>query len=175
MHGLRIPKERIGVLIGKKGEVKQQIENSTKTKLDIDSKEGDVSITGEDGIGLFHAKEVVIAIGRGFNPDIALLLLKQDYMLEVINLGDYCNKKKSALSRIRGRLIGREGKSRHIVEELTESYVSVYGKTVAIIGLAENITIARDAIQMLLKGSPHSTVYRWLERQRKKIREAELV
>ncbi len=164
-HNLKIPKERIAVLIGTKGEVKSEIEDNTKTKINIDSEEGDVVITGSDAVNLYTANEIIKAIARGFNPDIAQLLLKQDYCFILLDLSDFC--KQSDLKRIKGRIIGKEGKSRATLETLTDSHISVYGKTVGIIGLNETAIMAKDAIQSLIRGKPHSKVYSALERQRK--------
>ena len=69
-YELKIPKDRVAVLIGAKGETKKHIETITKTDIDVDSKEGIVSITGQDAIGMYSAKEITKAIGRGFNPEI---------------------------------------------------------------------------------------------------------
>lgn len=165
-YELKIPKERIAVLIGKDGETKQELEEITKTKLNVDSKEGDVTLTGEDSINLYALREVVKAIGRGFNPDIARLLLKQDYVLEVLPLMDYV-KSKNHLERVKGRVIGANGKSRETIEQLTETFICIYGKTISIIGLPEDIVSSKKAIESLLQGSPHSNVYRWLEKNRK--------
>jgi len=168
-YELRIPKDRIAVLIGEKGKVKKQIQTATKTKIEIDSKEGDITITGEDALGLYTAREIINAISRGFNPDIAQLLLKGDYILEIVNIMDYAKTKPSAI-RLKGRVIGRAGKSRQIIEELTETHISVYGKTISIIGLPENVAGARKAIQTLLEGGSHANVYKWLEKSRRKER-----
>ena len=98
-YEIKIPKERIAVLIGTKGKIKREIESATKSGLKIDSKEGDVFIHGKDSIGLITAKEIIHAIGRGFNPDIALALLKPDYCIEMIDIGDYArNTKKDMIS-----------------------------------------------------------------------------
>ena len=78
-YSIRIPKERVGVLIGKNGKEKKELEELTKSKIKVDSKEGYVEIFGKDSILLFTLKEIIRAIGRGFNPEIAMLLLKQDY------------------------------------------------------------------------------------------------
>ena len=172
IYELKIPKERIAVLIGKNGEVKKEIELSTKTKIQVDSTEGDVFISGKDGLGLYNAREVVQAIGRGFNPDIALLLLKSDYLFETINIKDYAGKSKETAIRLKGRVIGMEGKSRKLIEELSESYVSVYGKTISVIGTAESAAIARQAIESLLRGSTHANVYKWLEKKRRELKRA---
>lgn len=169
-YELKIPKERVAVLIGRKGEVKNSIESATKSRMDIDSKEGDVIIKGSDSLGMFSAREVVKAIGRGFNPEIAMLLLKQDYCFELINLTDYSGKSKNKLERIKGRVIGADGKTRRTIEMLTETDISIYGKTIGMIGLAENVNLARKAVEQLLEGSQHSGVYRWLERKRKDLK-----
>ncbi len=167
-YQIKIPKDRIAVLIGKKGEIKKEIEENTNTKLDVDSKEGEVTVAGEDAIMLYTTRDLIRAIARGFNPEIAFLLLKQDYAFDIINLPDFDNP--SQLQRIKGRVIGRDGRSRELIQEHTETYVSVYGKTIAMIGLTENVVVARRAIEMLIKGSPHSNVYRWLERMRRELK-----
>jgi len=172
-YELKIPKDRIAVLIGKKGEVKDQIEKETGTKLDIDSDEGDVFVKGEDALGLFSTREIIKAIGRGFNPDIALLLLKQDYAFELITVTDF-GKTPQTMLRLKGRVIGAEGKSRKFIEEMTECSISVYGKTIGIIGESAHVALARRAAESLLAGSPHSNVYKWLERQRRDLKRLEL-
>ena len=70
-YELKITRERVAVLIGKNGEVKKSIESDTNTQIKVDSLEGDIFIYGEDALGLYTAREVIRAIGRGFNPEIA--------------------------------------------------------------------------------------------------------
>ena len=167
-YQIKIPKDRVAVLIGKKGEVKKQIEEATGIAMDIDSNEGDVNVIVEDALMLYSTREIIKAIARGFNPEIAILLLKQDYAFEIINLPDF--EKKSQFMRIKGRIIGAEGKTRRIIEEHTECFVSIYGKTVSLIGRADTIHIARKAVEMIIKGSPHSTVYTWLEKMKRQLK-----
>lgn len=173
-YQLKIPKERVPVLIGKSGETKQKLEAETGITLDIDSVEGIVTLQSTDSIMLFNTRQIIYAIGRGFNPDIALKLLKIDYELETINLKDVVGNSKKHLVRLRGRLIGKNGRSREIIEEATETEISIYGKTVAIIGPVERLAIARHAIEMIIQGNQHTTVYKWLERENRKVREMEL-
>ena len=66
-YELRIPKERVAVLIGTDGIIKKKIENETKSELDIDSKEGDVIITGSDALKLYAARETIQ--GFAFSAD----------------------------------------------------------------------------------------------------------
>lgn len=166
-YELKIPRDRVAVLIGKKGEVKKQIEQSTKTKIDVDSKEGEIRITGKDAIQLYTAKEIIRAISRGFNPEIAQKLLKQDYGLEILPIDA---KNKQDMERLRGRVIGQEGKARKTIEQLTGAHICVYGKTIAIIGTFDSLDLARRAVHMLLTGSLHSNVFKMLERRIKETR-----
>jgi ribosomal RNA assembly protein len=162
---LKIPKERVAVLIGKKGEEKKQLENTLDVQITVDSKEGDVTITGTEALKVYTAREIIRAIGRGFNPDIARLLLKVDYGFDMININEYAKTKKDA-ERLKGRVIGQEGKSRATLEELTGTNICVYGKTIGIIGPFDALALTRRAIESLLSGSLHTPVYRWLEKRR---------
>ncbi len=168
-YELKIPKDRIAVLIGQKGETKQQLERQTKAKIDVDSAEGEVRISGSDAIHLYTLREIVRAIGRGFSPDIACMLLKQDVGFEQMSIVNYGTTKKDLL-RLKGRVIGEEGKARRLIEELSQCNISVYGKTIAIIGQFEWLPLARKAIEALLSGAPHAVVYKMLERRRKELR-----
>ena len=121
-YELKIPKERIAVLIGENGKTKKEIEEATQSKLDI-TKDGEVTIIGGDGLLLYTTKEIVRAVARGFNPKIALLLLKTDYALEIIEIKDVAGKNKATFQRIKGRVIGKEGKSRMEIERLTDTHI----------------------------------------------------
>jgi ribosomal RNA assembly protein len=170
-YQIKIPKERIAVLIGKKGETKSTLIEETGVDIDIDSNEGEVTVKGDDALSLYATREIIKAIGRGFNPETAMLLLKQDYAFEMVNLPDYDNP--TQFRRIKGRIIGKDGKSRRLIEDYTECFISVYGKTVALIGRTDTVHYARRAVEMLIKGSPHSTVYQWLEKMRRQIKRRE--
>lgn len=171
-YDIKIPKSRIAVLIGKNGTVKKELEQETGTKLKIDSQEGDVVVCGEEPVNMLTARDIITAIGRGFNPEIAMLLLKQDYIFESIDISHYVNN-KGHFERIKGRVIGQDGKARQTIEELTNCSISVFGKTVSIVGPVDFIVIAKKGVEMLLSGSPHSNVYRMLERKRKEMRHRE--
>ena len=77
------------------------------------------------------------------------------------------------MQRLKGRVIGREGKSRQIIEELSETNISVYGKTIGIIGSTESASIARQAVESLLKGATHASVFKFLEKKRRDLKRAE--
>ncbi len=171
---LKIPKDRVGVLIGKNGETKELIERLTQLTLEIDSEAGSIVINStaelEDPLLPWKTKNLITAIGRGFNPKIAIKLLDDDTVLEVIKLTEYVGKSKKALSRYKGRIIGREGITRQIILEMASVDMSVYGKTVSLIGDFENILIAKEAIEMILNGARHKSVYAFLERKKQDLK-----
>lgn len=163
----KIAGNRIGVLIGKGGATKRAIEEQTASVLVIDSEEGLVTVEGEDPVQVLLAGSVVQAIGRGFSPENAFALLQdEDLVFEQIDLGGMTDSQRQ-LDRIRGRVIGRDGKAREQIEHMTGTHLSVQGKTVALIGLPEQVKDARTAIEMLLRGVPHESVFTFLDRKRK--------
>jgi len=176
---IKIPGDRIGALVGPEGSIKAAIERKLSVDLHVDSQNGTVQITlsndAEDPTVLFKAKEVVTAIGRGFAPNHAFRLLKDDdTVFEMINLREIVGRSQSDLKRLKGRVIGKEGKTRRIIEELSGANLSVYGHTISIIGHADQAAIAREAVRMLLRGSLHGTVYRFLHKKRRELKKQRL-
>jgi ribosomal RNA assembly protein len=167
---IKIPADRIGVLVGPSGSVKSMLEEKTGAEMVIDSDTGAVEIvTGEDPIMAMRLAEIVRAIGRGFSPERAYPLLEDEMlMLDIIDLSRVCNT-KSDMARIKGRIIGKDGRTREITEKLTGVGISVYGKTVGIIGSPDQIRIARAAIEMLMDGAPHGAVYGYLEKKNQEL------
>lgn len=172
-HMIKIPADRIGVLIGKNGKVKHEIEEKCKVQIEIDSHNGDAMVSSAyeslPEMQPFKAIEVISAISKGFSPQRAYRLLSdEDLIFQVIDLKDYAGKSSNAMERVKGRIIGQNGKSRKTIEELSGAYVSVSGHTVSLIGEFEEVRLANDAIIMILKGSTHKTVYTMLQEARRK-------
>jgi ribosomal RNA assembly protein len=171
---VRIPKDRVGVLVGLGGKVKDRIEKNFNVMLVIDSDDGNVEIVvprDHTDVSIYlTVSNIVKAIGRGFNPERSLKLANEDFDLAIIELEDYVGTSDSAQARVRGRIIGKEGKSRALIEGLTETQISVYGGTVAIIGKIEALPAAREAIMMLIRGSFHKTVWNYLYAYRRNLK-----
>jgi ribosomal RNA assembly protein len=168
---VRIPKERIGVLVGSDGKVKQSIEEKFMVTLDVESESGGVTLLlsekASDPSLLFKAKDTVTAIGRGFSPEHAFRLLRNDdEIFDFIDLRLVFGRSESDIKRVKGRIIGANGKTRRLIEELTGASVVVYGHTIGFIGTFERVDVARNAVQMLIDGSQHHTVYKYLQRKR---------
>lgn len=167
---VNIPRERVGVLIGPEGSVKKRIEEVLGVRLRVDSASGGVVIElakppeeGGDPVALFKARDVVQAIGRGFSPERAFKLFEDGVILSIVDITDYVKRSRNNLVRVRARLIGRQGKTRRIIEETTHTYISIYGDTVAIIGDEEDVRAAEEAVIAIIKGAPHSAVYKMLD------------
>ncbi len=163
---IKVPTKRIGALIGPSGITKSKIMRLTKTKIEVDSHEGDVIITGE-GEEFFKARDVIKAIARGFSPERAFTLLKDDYLLYVINIPDIVGNNNSKQKAKKGRVIGRDGAARIEIEKRTNSLISVYGKTISIISSPSNLESAINAVTMLLDGAKHETVENFLNYKEK--------
>ena len=82
----------------------------------------------------------------------------------------YIGKSKKALARHKGRIIGKDGKTREIIMEMAEVDMAIYGKTVSLIGEMDNIMVAKEAIEMILNGSRHKSVYGFLEHKKEDLK-----
>ena len=169
-----IPRERVGVLIGPKGSVKSTIEQKLFVDLEIDSDTGSVYIgvkpDSPDPSSALRAKDLVLAIGRGFSPSRAFSLFNEDYSFDIVDLHEYFGKNESEIRRVDGRIIGREGKARRNLEELTGTLISVSGHTVSVIGTFESVSMAKDALEKLIEGRQHGTVYKFLRKKRGQVK-----
>ncbi|ALL01310.1 putative RNA-processing protein [Pyrodictium delaneyi] len=174
----KLPPERVGVLIGEGGKVKTEIMKRTRTKITVDSTTGMVIIEPESPdvppFMVMKAQEIVKAIAYGFSPERAMRLLDDDQILVVVDLKQYVGDAPNHLQRVKGRIIGEKGKARKTIEEMTGTYISIYDNYVAIIGDFETANIAKQAIEMLIQGRQHSTVYRFLERTMFKVRRSRM-
>lgn len=155
---IRIPEVRKNLL--KKNEKhKKRLEEFTNTKIEIGD---DIGIEGES-FNVYQAKHILEAFGRGFDMDDALNLLEDEYGLEVINLTDFC-KTEERLKTLKGRIIGTEGKTKNYIEKYCDVKLSIFEKTISIIGQWNKINMGKEAVMKIVKGCTHQTLYRWLER-----------
>ena len=170
----RIPRDRIGVVIGPKGRVRVSLEKRFHVELVVESDTGNVNIIlppeHEDVTTIFTVRNIIQAIGRGFSPERAMILANDEHDILIIDLEEHVGNSKNAQNRVKGRIIGRGGKSRALLEELTDTLISIYGGTVAIIGPYEALPIAKEAIIMLINGAFHKTVWNHLYAYRRKMK-----
>lgn len=177
MRYVLVPAERMGVVIGPDGATRRLIEKRTGVRIHMDSRENEVQIDDAaptDPLGPLKAEDVVKAIARGFSPEHAFRLFGEDQYLVLFDIHDYVGKNKSDVRRLAARVIGSEGKTRRIIEDLTGCLLSVYGHSVGLIGEVDELDAAKSAVDMLLSGSEHAMVYRFLESKRREAKRARL-
>ena len=158
-----MPKERMKLLKKNKKAV-EKLEKLSESKIKLNE---EVSIECEDALKRLRIKEVVKAFGRGFDMEVALNLLDEEFRLDLIEIKDFTGDSRNRMITLKGRVIGTGGKTKKLIENFAEVKISIYGKTIGIIGKWDRVMIARKAIEMILSGSLHSTVYRFLEKQRR--------
>jgi ribosomal RNA assembly protein len=101
-------------------------------------------------------------------------LLKGENALHVIDLREFAGKSNANIERIKGRIIGEGGKARKNMENLTGTHISVYGKTVSIIGDTSKLRLVVDAISSISNGSIHGAVYNKLEAANRKSKQEKM-
>lgn len=165
MKEIRVPEERVGVVIGSGGDTKQDIEKMTQCDLEIN--DNVVKIDG-DAFDELTAEKIVKALGRGFSPERAINLVEEDVTFHMLDIKRF-EETKNGRERIKGRVIGKDGETRRHIEKETNTEISVYGSTIGFIGKAQNIEIALEAVRMLLNGATHTTAYTYIEQNQSKI------
>jgi ribosomal RNA assembly protein len=169
-----VPKDRIAVLIGAKGTTMKSIREACGCQdLFINSETGDVEVTwgkpgSYDPVKAMKLPDVVKAIGRGMAPKAAIRLFDDQHFFEMVDLRDFVGKRSNQQRRVRSRIIGSQGKVRKLIENLTDTEITIYKSTVVIIGEQEGLFAARQAIEMLAGGSEHGSVLGYLEKDRRK-------
>jgi len=92
----------------------------------------------------------------------------EDAYLEAFDIKDFAHRKTD---RADSRPANRDARQDPSVNRRADRRrVSVWGHTVTLIGEVFEMAIAREAVLMLLRGSEHKTVYRFLERKRADIK-----
>jgi len=142
---------------------KTKLEKELKVKISLSGK--NILLTGES-LDEYIAAEVIEAIELGFTLHQALLLKDEELILEKIYIKELT--KRHDLERIRARIIGTKGKTKEIIENLSDCLISLHGNTVGIIGRAEEIKKAIRAIESIIHGRKQGKVYSYLERLRSK-------
>ena len=162
----RVPMDRIAVLIGAKGATAKSLRHAAGCKtLDIDSNTGDVEVEwgapgSYDPVKAMKFPDVIKAIGRGMAPKAAIRLLDDDHFFELVDIRSFVGKRSNQQRRIRARIIGSQGKIRKLIENLTDTQITIYNSTVVLVGEEDGLAAARQAIEMLAGGAEHGTVLR---------------
>ena len=162
------------MLIGKGGETRRMLEEACGATLEIDSKSGEVMADWGEGsvdpIVRMKVPDVIVAIGRGLAPKRAIQLIQDEVSLKMYDIREWVGKQPNQTRRMRSRLIGRNGRIRSLIEEISRCELAIYGSTVLVIGDEDGLALAAPAIEGILRGSEHSTILHGLEQDRKRQR-----
>lgn len=140
---------------------KKRLEKELKVKISNRGKEVTIDGKPEDE---FVAEKVLDAINFGFPFSTALLIKKEDYEFEILNIKDYTPRKN--LEAIRARIIGTKGKTLKTLTDLTECHFELKDNFVGIVGAPEFLKNAQEAVTSIIQGSKQSNVYKFLEKNR---------
>ena len=107
---------------------------------------------------------VLEALEFNFPFQIALLIKKEDFIFEKLNIKEFT--KRNDLSKVRARIIGKDGKVLKTLCDLTNCFFELKGNQLGIIGPAEEIKNAQNSCISIISGSKHSNVYKFLEKHK---------
>jgi ribosomal RNA assembly protein len=156
---------RLPVIIGQEGAIKQQLQEQFEVTLDINSETGEIIVTGENSAKRYVLSLVLQAINYGFSPMHAMILEDEYNVLDVIDVKQQI-RDQHRLKVVMGRVIGQDGRTRQLIEEITSCHVTIRDHYVGVIGKFENVQLVHEALQMLIKGASHKSFYSYLERNK---------
>ncbi len=142
---------------------KKRLERELKVKI---TNKGHLVFVDAQPEKEFIAIEVLEAINAGFSADKALDLQQDNFMLQTVHIKDIT--KRNDLERVRARIIGTKGKTLKTLSNLTNCEIAMDDNEIGLIGPAEEMEDAVQAVTSLINGSKQGNVYGRLERQRKK-------
>lgn len=140
-------------------ENKIKLERALKIKLTIQEKEVTIEGKPEDE---YIGEKVISALDFDFPLSVALLIRKEDFLFEILNIKNYTRRKD--LETIRARIIGTGGKTLKTLNSLTKCYFEMKDNEIGIIGSPENIEHGRNSVISIIQGAKQANVYSYLEK-----------
>jgi len=138
---------------------RKKLEKILNLKISNRGKEVNIKGLPEDE---YVGEQVIDALNQGFSFSNAISIKTEDKILEIMNIKKYTNK--ANLKRIRGRIIGRDGRVLKTLSTLTDSSIELKENHIAIISSPENLERVVQALVAIIKGAKHGAVYMNLEK-----------
>jgi ribosomal RNA assembly protein len=138
---------------------KEMLEKELNVSIAIAGKK--VTLEGE-AINEYEARDIIDAIGLGFPVKKALMLKEGELLFKKISIKDFTRRKD--MHEVRSRIIGREGKIKRTIEDVSDCDIVLQDNDLGIIGSAEDIMTAVTALTNLIRGTKAANVYSFLER-----------
>ena len=162
-----MPAERLAEL-RKAAKARKGIESACGCRIAI---EGDIALISGKPYGEFIAKGVLQAFGRGFDIEVARLLLGDNCYFASIDLKEELGS-ETRVRRIKARIIGENGRTKKYIEGVSSAKMCIYGDTVSFIGSIDEIREAETAVNTLVEGGTHRLAYLRMEAAHRKNKEA---
>lgn len=138
---------------------KENLERQLGVKINIQGKK--VTIEG-DSFKEYESLMILEAMQFGFSAKKALTLMDEQMVFRKIPIKSFTRRKN--LTEVRGRIIGKEGKTKRTMEDISGCDIAINESEIGLIGPAEEIEEATTAITNLIRGTKQANVYRFLER-----------
>lgn len=138
---------------------KRRLEKILNIKITNKGKEVFIKGESEDE---YIAEKVIDALNFGFPFSTAILIKKEDFIFEIINIKDYTKRKD--LERVRARIIGTKGKTLQTLTQLTKCHFELKENHIGIIGSPEYMENGQQAVISIIQGAKQSNVYNFLEK-----------
>jgi ribosomal RNA assembly protein len=131
------------------------------TGVNIDNRGKEIYLEGkpEDE---FIAEKIVDALDFGFPFSSAIMIKQDNFHFEILDIKDYTPRKD--LETVRGRIIGKDGKTLKTLATLSNCFFEINGNRIGIIAPVDCSKSARESIISLIRGSKQASVYRFLEK-----------
>lgn len=171
-----VPPHRLTPLKNQWMEILKPLVEHMKLQVRMNTKRRAVEIRNSEGtedIGsLQKAADFVKAFMLGFEVQDAVALLRlDDLFIQSFEVKDVKTLNGAHLSRCIGRIAGKDGKTKHAIENSTRTRVVLQEDKIHILGSFANIKLARDAICALILGSSPGKVYTRLRTVTKRLQE----
>ncbi len=157
MKIIKIPEKQLSKII----DCIEDLESKSKTRIE---RKGNVLYIEGDSSGEWICEQVLNALCNGFSTKNAFKLFSDDYFTDEIDIENAVWRNEKTLGRIKGRIIGEEGKAKQTIEELTGAQIVIGDKKVFFIGRFDDVKNAKEAVLRLMEGAKHAQVYNYLKR-----------
>lgn len=176
MRRVPVPPNRLTPLKAHWMELIQPLVEHMKLQVRMNTKRRAIEIRNSgstaDVGALQKAADYAKAYMLGFDQADAVALLRlDDLFIESFEVKDVKRLQGDHLSRCIGRIAGKDGKTKHAIENATRTRISLCEDKVHILGSFANIKLARDSICSLILGSAPGKVYTRLRTVSKRLQE----
>ena len=138
---------------------KKELEKNLDVEIDIKGKK--VVAKGQP-LNEYEATKVLDAINFGFSAKKALSLKEENVVFRILNIKKFTKKKN--LKVVRARIIGKQGKTKKTIENISNAHIIIKDNEIGIIAQADSIEDIVTALTSLIRGTKQSNTYRYLEK-----------